>query len=545
MRTTAPSPPEPLRGAAPYIRALLTALVLLSAMPGITGRWPLLFIALVPLLSVLGRLSVKQSIYTGMFCGICYNAGLFYWIVPVLQRFGGLHTATAVLVLLLLAAYMAVYIALFCLLLNYLLLQAKSRGNAAALLLLTAPLLWTGLDFLRGILFTGLPWMDAGYALYRQPLLIQAADLGGHHLITFSVVLVNALLFWFISRIHASFSSSATVSAYHYRYPVAAILLLSCLGGYSLMRYRQVSAETAAADTALVSAVQGNIEQHLKWVPSQKEGAVERYISLSEQILGEEEKPELLVWPETALPFYPARDPLMNRVRDFVRKHEVRLLTGSPYFTVNPEKNSYQEKVSYSNSALLLDHSGRIPARYNKQHLVPFGEYVPLRKYLWFLKPLVELIGDFTPGDSFKPLDGEKIQAGVLICFESIFPYIARQEAVEGADLLVNLTNDAWYGESSAPYQSWAMTVFRAVENRRGLVRAANTGISGFVDPTGEIHRETSLFAAQVTSMRMPLLTDRTLFMRGGYRFGAACFMLIPLLLYMCRQKKTKRKEIS
>lgn len=544
MRTPAPAHPELLQGPGLYIRALLTALLLTSAMPGITGWWFLLFPALVPLFSALGRLSAKQSICTGMFCGILYNAGLFYWIVPVLQKFGGLRTVPAVFVLLFLAAYLAVYIALFCLLLNYLLVRTQSAGYSATLLLVAAPPVWTGLDFLRGILFTGIPWMDLGYAVYRQPLLIQGADLGGHYLITFSVVLINALLFWFMSKIHASFSSSSSSSDYHFRYPVTVFLLLSCLGGYSVIRYRQVSLKTATADTAYLAAVQGNIEQSRKWSPSQKESIVDRYLALSTQALKGEKKPELLVWPETALPFYPAREPLMNSIRAFIRENEVRILTGSPYFTVNPQKTSYETQVSYYNSALLLDSSGRLSARYNKQHLVPFGEYIPLRKYLWFLKPIVELIGEFTPGDSFDPLDAENIQAGILICFEAIFPDIARREALAGANLLVNLTNDAWYGKSSAPHHSWAMTVFRAVENRRGLIRAANTGISGFVDPTGDIGRKSDLFTAEVSSMRMPLLKDPTIFMRGGYRFSTLCLLLIPIFLYLSMRKQRNKTKI-
>ncbi|MDU9048141.1 MAG: apolipoprotein N-acyltransferase [Candidatus Electrothrix sp. Rat3] len=542
LQIAAPSNIEPLKGYPPYLRALFTALLLTLAMPGITGWWHILFIALIPLFSALGRLSAKQSICMGMFCGLLYYAGLFYWIIPVMERFGGLHPALAALALLLLAAYMAIYIALFCLLLNRLLVRSRSRGQAAALLLLTAPAVWTGLDFLRGFLFTGLPWMDLGYALYRQPLLIQAADLGGHYLITFSVVLINALLFWLLDRIlvsrSSSSSSSSDTSDYHFGHPMTVFLLLSCLGGYSVVRYQQISSETATADTALVSAVQGNIEQSKKWSPTQKEKTVERYLSLSAQALEGEEKPELIVWPETALPFYPPREiPLMNRVRAFVRKNEVYLLTGAPYFTIDLEN---KKPLVYSNSAVLLNHSG-ILARYNKQHLVPFGEYIPLRTYLWFIKPLVELIGDFTPGDSFDPLDANRIQAGVLICFESIFPGIARQEAVKGANLLVNLTNDAWYGESSAPYHSWAMTVFRAVENRRSLVRSANTGISGFIDPTGEIHKETPLFKAQAINARTPLLTSHTFFMQGGYHFGAICLALIPFLLYLSVRKQQKK----
>ncbi|MCI5120327.1 MAG: apolipoprotein N-acyltransferase, partial [Candidatus Electrothrix sp. AUS4] len=356
MRTTI-AHIDPPRGYAPYIRGLCTAILLALAVPGITGWWPLLFIALLPLFSALGRLSIKQALYMGLFCGIFYHASLFYWILPVLQRFGGLHLATAALVLLLLAAYMAIYTTLFCLLLNSVLAKAQSRGNAATLLLLIAPILWTSLDFLRGILFTGLPWMDLGYALYRQPLLIQAADLGGHYLITFSVVMVNALLFWLLDRFLAARSSSLPVSDYHFGHPITVFLLLSCLGGYSVLRYQQIASETATADTVMVSTVQGNIEQHLKWSPAQKEKTVDRYLSLSLQVLGQEEKPELLVWPETALPFYPAREPLMNRIRAFQRKNEIRILTGSPYFTVNPKD---QTRVFYYNSALLLNHSGRL-----------------------------------------------------------------------------------------------------------------------------------------------------------------------------------------
>jgi apolipoprotein N-acyltransferase len=538
MKMAAPSNILPLGGYALYIRALLTALLLALAMPGITGWWPLLFVALTPLLSALGRLSTKQTVCMGLTCGLFYYTSQFYWIISVLQRFGGLHPALATLALLTLAAYMAIYITLFCLLLNRLLIRSRSRGQGAALLLLTAPTVWTGLDFLRGFLCTGLPWMDLGYALYGQPLLIQAADLGGHHLITFSVVLINALIFWLIERIRASFSSSSNTSDYHFGYPMTVFLLLSCLGGYSVLRYQQISSEAVAADTAFVSAVQGNIEQSEKWSPMQKEKTVERYLTLSAQALAGEEKPELIVWPETALPFYPAREPLMNRVRAFVRKNEIQLLTGSPYFTIDPQD---QTPVTYSNSALLLDSSGRLSARYNKQHLVPFGEYIPLRTYFWFIKPLVELIGDFTPGDSFDPLDADTIQAGALICFESIFPDIARQETVNGANLLVNLTNDAWYGKSSAPYHSWAMTVFRAVENRRSLVRAANTGISGFISPTGEIYKETKLFKAQAINARIPLLTGQTFFMHGGYRFGAICLALIPFLLYLSVRKQQKK----
>ncbi|MCW5200463.1 apolipoprotein N-acyltransferase, partial [Desulfobulbus sp. F4] len=163
----------------------------------------------------------------------------------------------------------------------------------------------------------------------------------------------------------------------------------------------------------------------------------------------------------------------------------------------------------------------------------------------WFIKPLVELIGDFTSGSSSKPLKAGNIRVGVLICFESVFPGLARRETAEGANLLVNMTNDAWYGKSSAPQHSWAMTVLRAVENRRSLVRAANTGISGFVKPTGEISAESALFTQEALAGNVPLLKEQTIFVQGGHWFGLACLALTGffLLQYLWLAKK-QQKEI-
>ena len=156
-----------------------------------------------------------------------------------------------------------------------------------------------------------------------------------------------------------------------------------------------------------------------------------------------------------------------------------------------------------------------------------------MRTYLSFLEPLVVSVGDFTAGSSFEPLQAGKIRVGVLICFESIFPAIARREVEAGANLLVNLTNDAWYGLSSAPYQSFAMSVFRAVETRRSLVRAANTGISGFVEPTGAIRVQSPLFEPAALTETVVLLDVQTVFTRTGHWFGALCLILIlPLLLF-------------
>lgn len=516
--------------AAPAAAALLLSL----AMPGPTGWWPLLFVALIPLLWAARRLPPAKSCCMGMFSGLLYHLGLIYWIVFVLNRYGNLHASAAAAVLLLLAAYMAVYMGLFSYFISW--LAGGTGRSSASVILLTAPALWVGLDVARGWLFSGLPWMDLGYGLSSQPLLIQAADLGGHHLVTFCVVQINVLIFWLLDRM----LSRDKALRRHSLYPLAVFLLLYCVGGYSMFRWRQVEAAASAADQAVVTVVQGNIDQSKKWSPARKEETVRKYFALSGQSFRNGQPIDLLVWPETALPFYPLRDPLMKQVNDFARDRRAHLLTGAPYFNVLPEK---KRPVEFYNSALMLDSTGRLTDRYNKQHLVPFGEYVPLRDYLWFVKPLVELVGDFSIGTSSEPLEAERIKAGVLICFESIFPEIARKTTAQGANLLVNLTNDAWYGYSSAPYQSWAMTVMRAVENRRSMARAANTGISGFVAPTGAVIAKSTLFTDAALTESVPLLTEQTFFVKGGHWFGHVCLVLGGMFLLVNAWTKRMRRR--
>ncbi|NOQ46153.1 MAG: apolipoprotein N-acyltransferase [Desulfobulbaceae bacterium] len=513
--------------------ALTSALLLSLAMPGHVGWWPLLFVGLVPLLYAVLHLPPMRCVCMGFFTGLVYHIVLLYWIVIVLGRYGGLPPWIAVPAMVLLASYMSCYLALFCVLLGFLAGRYRQRERSVATLVWTAPVLWVGLDYLRGTLMTGFPWMDLGYGLYGQPQLIQAADLGGHHLITFSLVLCNGLIVAIIDRQHSHVRWNIRLER---RVLLAAGCFLVFVGGYSLLRYQVMPSVAARALQAEVAVVQGNIDQKEKWTPGKKAETVETYRTLSRRALADKTT-ELLVWPETALPFYPQLDPLAAQVTDFTRRENVWLLTGAPAFTRGEYAADGEGKIDYFNSALLINPSGEVAGRYSKQHLVPFGEYVPLRSYLPFLEPLVVSVGDFTAGSSSRPLVMERMKLGVLICFESIFPEIARNEAANGANLLVNLTNDAWYGRSSAPYQSMSMAVFRAVETKRSLIRAANTGISGFVDPSGNILKKTGLFEETFVSARVPILEKQTVFTRSGWRFGAVCLALIPVLLIFQRRK--------
>jgi apolipoprotein N-acyltransferase len=503
-----------------FAAAAATALLLNLAMPGFTGWWPLLFVALVPLLVCANRLPPMRSGCMGMFCGLLYNIGLLHWIVIVLGRYGGLPSWISVPGLGLLALYMAVYTALFCLLFAVPASGKQGRGQALALLW-GAPVLWVGMEFLRSFFLSGFPWMDIGYGLYGVPLLIQSADLGGHLLVSFLVVQVNGMLAWLVVR---RLSDHPQQEPFFILPVIGSLVFLLSLGAYSGLRLQQGFIPEQPENTAVISVIQGNISQDEKWTPERKQETVNTYIKLSKTgVTGK--GVDLLVWPETALPFFPQQDGLTLDIVRYLEASSTPLLTGAPFYVPRPERGKGGKLVDYYNSALLIAPDGQLAGRYNKQHLVPFGEYVPLRQYLPFLEPLVVAAGDFTAGDSFQPLEIGRIRAGVLICFESIFPEIARKEVVNGANVLVNLTNDAWYGRSSAPYQSLAMAVFRAVENRRALVRAANTGISGVIQPSGRIAIRSELFVPAALTGAVNLMEKQTFFVRLGHWFGLLCLV--------------------
>ncbi len=513
---------------------IATAGLLALAMPGLVGWWPLLFVALVPLLLAGLTATPGRSALVGFGCGLLYHVVLLYWILIVLGRYGGLPWWLSLPALFLLAAYMACFSAAFSCLLSLVAGRYRHRERSVATLVWAAPVLWVGLDYLRSILLSGFPWMDLGYGLAGQPRLIQAADLGGHHLLTFSLVLCNSLVVALFNRQRRDIRCDPG--------PERRLLLLACvflvgIGSYSVVRYREMAGSLAGGPQTRIAVVQGNIDQATKWSAATKEATVAQYLRLSQGVL-QDKGAQLVVWPETALPFYPQRDALMDKVFDFTTASNTWLLTGAPIYTLTPQTGA-SDQVRLYNGAVLLGPSGEIDGQYGKQHLVPFGEYVPLRRFLPFLAPLVVDIGDFSVGAVKGPLVLGPMKLGMLICYESIFPEIARETVVRGANLLVNLTNDAWYGRSSAPYQSMAMAVLRAVENKRTLIRAANTGISGFIDPLGRITAQTALFTEAALAAEVAMRDQTTVFSRYGYRFGQACSVLIPLLLVFRRTRRS------
>ncbi len=497
--------------------ALMSAGLLWLGLPGGGELWPVLFVALLPLFFLAPIRSAKKRFCYGLIVGLAHFLLQLYWIVFVLGRYGGLAWYFAYPATVLLSLYMGMYFGIFLLLAGGVL-----QRFGPLFFLWSIPCLWVGLDWLRSVIFSGFPWMDLGYGLWQTPYLVQTADLFGHYFLTFIIVLCNAAFFLLVNRNRKQVA---------FRVALSAFMVMLAAGVYGHFRILQVGEIITTSENINFGIVQGNIEQSMKWEPAEQQHTIDTYLNLTEELLKNSDFPQLVVWPETALPFYPSRSPLFSEVVSLVRAGDIGVLTGAPWFEI---KDAEKRIVNFYNGALLIAPERSNMEIYYKSHLVPFGEYVPLRKFLFFLAPLVETVGDFTPGRVEKPLSYGKASCGVLICFESIFPDITRKWVDAGANVLVNLTNDAWYGRSSAPEHSMAMSVVRAVESRRSLVRAANTGISAFVDPLGKVMASSQIFVSWSGSMNVALVKEISLYSRFGYLFGPLCFFLTIGVAAVC-----------
>jgi len=489
-----------------FLAAALSGLLLtVSFPPGSTQGFA--WVALVPLLAALRGRSRSLRFHLGFTAGLVHFLSLMYWIVVVLKGYGGLPLLLSMVVLLALAVYLALYPALFALLFPW---MWRSRFA----LLLTAGT-WVVLEYARGEFLTGLPWCLIGYSQGAHPLLIQICDLTGVYGVSFLVAAVNALVFSLLFDRDQGFSRPRKLEG-------GVILLFMILtlvyGGY---RLHDIGTRVLNVPSLRTAVIQGNIDQSLKWRPAFQEATVDVYTRLS--LRATPFHPDLLVWPETAVPyFFQEQGELSKRIAAVAEKTGADLLFGSPAY------DRSGKHVRYFNRSYLLSPAGRSVLWYDKVHLVPFGEYVPLKRFFPFVNRLVPAAGDFAPGRRIAPLQGAGYSAGVLICFEAIFPELARSQARQGAQVLVNLTNDAWFGRTSAPFQHLAMSAFRSVETRLPAIRSANTGISAFVDACGRITHRSGLFRESVLLAPVSVSSNRpTFYTTHGDVFALLLFIAI------------------
>ncbi|MBF0417816.1 MAG: apolipoprotein N-acyltransferase [Magnetococcales bacterium] len=419
---------------------------------------------------------VRRGARLGFMFGLGHFLFGLDWLWTSLHIYGKIPAPAAMLVILLLAAILAIYPAIFGALQIFLVARPL-------FLLGVAPALWVLTEWLRAHLFSGFFWNPLGQTWDGAPVYLQLADLGGVYLLSALTLFLAAVLAWF-----------SRPANWRRRRQVGLVLLLTlvvCGAGYGYGSWRMkgldaslkagaASGEGATGEMLRVALVQGNIAQDLKWVPERQKEWLERYL---DQTLALEQEVDLVVWPETAAAFFLQGAPReLERIVDVSRAVRAPILTGAPM-----AERAANREWRFFNSMVIIgaEETGAFEYRYDKHHLVPFGEYIPLR----FLVPdsvhkLTHGSKDFTPGPGPALLGWEMGDIGPLICYEVIFPDEVRQLARQGARWLINLTNDGWFGESAKP-QHLSMARMRAVENRLPMIRVANSGISAVIDPLG------------------------------------------------------------
>jgi apolipoprotein N-acyltransferase len=477
----------------------------------------LAWVSLVPLLFAIQGENPLTSFYLGFTTGLVSFLGILDWVIVAVNTYGGIHLILSGLILLLLVVYLSLYVAIFAFLLNYI------RRRVQWDMLVVAPFLWVSLEYVRSFFLTGFPWATLGYSQYLNLPIIQVADITGVYGISFLILLVNSAVYDFISSIGLRERTPI-------REGVVVLTILSVVFAYGIVKLRKVETISSSQRKIKVGLAQGNIDQGIKWDPAYQEKTLQIYQNLSFTLAGEQ--PSLIIWPETATPFFfQSEEKYRPAMLEIPEKTAAYLLFGSLSYEWS------KGNVKYYNSAYLLSPRREVIGRYDKIHLVPFGEYVPLSELLFFLGSL-SAVGNLSPGKTVQNLRFPPGDLGVLICFEIIFPNLCRKFVKRGANFLVTITNDAWFGRTSAPHQHLAMATFRAIENRVCIARAANTGISAFIDAKGEIRKKSDLFVEEALVGQISPKIEETFYTRYGDLFAlitSAVALIFVLLAYLKR----------
>jgi len=388
--------------------------------------------------------------------------------------------------------------------------------------LFIVPVLWVTLEFIRSYALTGFPWALLGYSQYKFLPLIQIADITGVYGVSFLISALNGMIF----DVAIYWPKKVSEMPLFARWPLTVGILIYMLIMIASLVYGTWGLKSGESEQKIrVGVIQGNIEQDKKWDPGFREEVMKTYKRLS--INASTASPDLIVWPETALPFIFDYDRVPTKqFLAFQRELGIYLLFGSVRV-----KEIKASRPLLANSAILLSPKGDITSIYDKIHLVPYGEYIPLKRLFPYLRKIVPAIGDFESGKEYTIMDTPFAKIGPLICYEIIFPGLVRKFVDKGADVLVTITNDAWFGKTSAPYQHFTMAVFRAIENRTPVVRAANTGISGFIDTKGRIKKKSDIFVKTTLIDDISIGYRRSFYTKFGDLFAFLCIITFVLLI--------------
>ena len=442
-------PTAPLRRRVWSTLGLLLAcalLLLLSFPPADLGF--LAWVGLVPLMVALRGRGPGEAFRLSLFCGAVFYLGLLWWVLQL-----AVYSPWAALGLLLLCLYLGAYVGLW---------GAVWASLPPARRIWAAPAAWVGLELVRFHLLSGFPWGALGYSQYRALPLLQTARAGGVHALTFLIVLVATGLAQAVLRARTAKRDLA----------IAAVAVAVCLA-YGLFALGQALQDLDDGDDAItVALVQGNVPMDVKWDDQTVFDILERHVAFSREAAGA----DIVVWSETALPTLLPDVVITPMVESTAAELGVWILTGG--------MSAGRGDLLRNSVFAFSPEAGLCPEVYSKRRLVPFGELIPPWLPLW-LRDALPPVGNFEAGTSAEPLPTPGAPVGVLICYESIFPDLARKSCLAGATWLCNVTNDAWFGRTAAAEQHAAMAVFRAVETGRPLARCANTGVTMTVDRWG------------------------------------------------------------
>jgi len=500
-----------------WVAAALSGFFLVACLQKLNLH-PLVWIAVLPLLLVLaGETSLWRAFAWAYLSGAIFLGGSCYWFVGVTRQYGGLSLSLALLALLLFVVVSSVFFGAFGLVVG----GVAHRSPTLALLL--SPFLWVAMEMARTYLITGFPWDLLGYGVPFAGLR-QIACVTGIYGLSFLAAATSALAAWAFLRWRSRWPRLALVGW-------AALLLI---GNWALAP----PPPTQGPNLALL--VQPNVplneDSATAWAPWLNPTKLNELVTMSLDALSDQKRredialnekgqqhnvaPPLIIWAENSAPFYFTRDQVFrNAVENMARQ-------GGAYVVVNtvvPLGSGFSE---ITNSAVVIDPEGREILQYDKIHLVPFGEYVPAWAFPDKIGRITSEAGNFLPGTSYRVAQTPEGTLGIFICYEDIFPQLVRRIALAGAQVLVNISNDAWFGDSAAPFQELEMARFRAIENHRYLLRATNDGITALIDPYGRVEKQIARHRTMVLPANFSYCRDQTFYTKRGDVFAWLCAAL-------------------
>ena len=491
-----------------FLLATASGVLFALAFPDYAIGW-LAFVALTPLLIAVVRASrPREAFFLGWMSQTIAWLMMVPWVVRVMSHYGGLPVITGVLIFIAMCALLGLYGALFALIVFWLRPGVRVRSWLAI------PLAWAAIEFARTYLLTGFPWNLIAAAIVDYTPLVQIDRAAGPYMLGAMIVLVSTVIAWFMTQKSTPMHRS-----------VVAIAIVAFCGIWAATGYvaSKVVSQPNEQQHPMAAMLQPNIPQQMRWDPSNVADIYDRMMRMTNAAIANGAR--IVIWPESTVPLsYSSTDFFRNAIESKSAQSGADIILGS--VAEDPAKPN-----KIWNAAFLVS-GGRTIGHYDKIRLVPFGEYVPLRKMLFFAQKLVHEVGEFEFGTNDHPLRGI-LAYGPAICYEIVYPQITRTQVRNGADVLVTITNDAWYDGTSAPRQHLNQARLRAIEDDRWLLRAGTTGISALVDPTGRVLHEIPMGHEGIIYAHVEPRTSETPYVKYGDWFSwLACVIVVGCLVW-------------